>query len=379
MIKNTRKKLMERKIVELLISGKGVNKLSEQLHVCKRRIRNLREQAKIAGYIGGGVTLPPYPEALFQNSKESQSIDSISEADQLLTAHREWIIERLQAGWRAISVFEKLPAKVSRSSFYRFLKRHRIEHKKKLPRQFFPKVSYSPGEMILIDYRKLRHSPHPMTGELRTVWAFVGLLGFSHYRVVRLAWDTDIKTIIELLESILHELGGSSSRITFTSKENPLNPQLERFASYYGTIIEYLPSAHPDKNGKPKRPSFFLQKLYESISHPWDNIEEAQSHLNQKLRLINERRSNRQGRSPIEDFRIIEQRALRPLPQLHYEIEDFQESVVLKDGRVKFKGKRYFVGEHYIKKEVILFGNSRRICIYHNGKLIQTHECRTHI
>jgi len=66
-----RRRLMDRKIVELLIGGAGVNSISRALHVSKRRVRRLREQAKEYGYLTedskkGLVELAPYPEPFFQ-------------------------------------------------------------------------------------------------------------------------------------------------------------------------------------------------------------------------------------------------------------------------------------------------------------------------
>ncbi|MEO5970155.1 MAG: hypothetical protein ABIQ95_09525 [Bdellovibrionia bacterium] len=86
---------MDRKIVELLISGKGINRLAQDLHVCKRRVRKLREQANAAGYLSGIVCLPPV---------------ALSEVEELLFQHREWIKDRLQVGWvmvAAKSIFKQ--------------------------------------------------------------------------------------------------------------------------------------------------------------------------------------------------------------------------------------------------------------------------------
>jgi hypothetical protein len=45
----TRRRMMDRKIVEMLRSGAGVKSVARQLHVAKWRIRELREQAKRVG------------------------------------------------------------------------------------------------------------------------------------------------------------------------------------------------------------------------------------------------------------------------------------------------------------------------------------------
>ena len=61
---------MDRKIVEFIITGIGVNEITRMLPVGKNRIRELRHKAEAAGYIladgqRGEVSLPPYPERVF--------------------------------------------------------------------------------------------------------------------------------------------------------------------------------------------------------------------------------------------------------------------------------------------------------------------------
>lgn len=68
MTPKTRKRRIERKIVEFLISGKGINRICKELHVGKRRVRELREQARVMGYLGGGVALPCFPETFGKGS-----------------------------------------------------------------------------------------------------------------------------------------------------------------------------------------------------------------------------------------------------------------------------------------------------------------------
>lgn len=383
MTKSTRRRLMDRKIVELLICGKGVNKLSVELHVCKRRVRRLREKAKALGYIGGGIPLPPFPEALFP--EDAPRVEGpLSEADQLLSLHRDWITDRLGVGWSPITVFEELPVKVARSSFYRFLERHKIERLGDSLRRVIPEIIHLPGEALLVDWGKLRDVEDPQTGKKSALWAFVGVLGFSRYMMVRLVWSNDVPTTLSVLESMFRELGGIPERITSdnpkcfaleASRYEPiLNPAYERFASHYGTIIECLPPRDPQKKGKVERPMPYVRRLYEAHGLAWHGIEESQEYINRKVSIANERKHGTTGRRPIDDLVVSEVQALKPLPALSYEIEEFHEGTVRGDGHVRFRGKYYSVGENFIKREVVVLGNSKQVSIYHKGKLIEVHD-----
>ena len=52
MTRSTRRNQMDRKIVELLKGGAGVNQVVAALRVSKVRVRRLREQAQYAGFSG---------------------------------------------------------------------------------------------------------------------------------------------------------------------------------------------------------------------------------------------------------------------------------------------------------------------------------------
>jgi len=111
---------MERKIVERLLASDKINRICRELKVSKHRVSLVRAKAEEAQYLDGTNKLPPYPEALFSDSVDGRS-ERGSESWRALTQHLDWNTERLENGWHAITVYEELPVKVRRSSFYRFL------------------------------------------------------------------------------------------------------------------------------------------------------------------------------------------------------------------------------------------------------------------
>ena len=104
---------MERKIVEHLVSGKGFNAVCHDLKVGRNRVAHIREKAREYGYLDGSRPIPPYPEALFPDPVDGRS-SKTSEPDMQLQKQRQWIEERLQAGWQPITIFEELPVSVGR-------------------------------------------------------------------------------------------------------------------------------------------------------------------------------------------------------------------------------------------------------------------------
>ena len=384
----TRRRLVDRKIVEMLMSGVGVNQISRSLHVAKRRIRVLRERAKEHRYLEddgrrGPTPMPPYPEAVFPDPVDGRRL-RLSEAHRLLASHQTWIRERLEAGWHAVTVFEELPEELKgtgRSSFYRYLERHKLNRLGESCR-VIPEIRHAPGEALLLDWGKLRDVIDPLTGRKETLWMFIGVLGFSRYLMVRLVWTMDTVTTLKAIESMFREIGGVPARVTMdnpkcisleaSNYEPLLNPAVERFASHYGLIFECLPPADPQKKGKVERQMPFGRRLYEAHGDAWLGIEESQNYMDRKLVIANERRHGTTLRRP-KDLLVEEAVRLKPLPAMSYEVERFHEGPVRQDCHVRFENKYYSVEEAYKGKSVVVLGSTQQVSIYYQGKLLEVH------
>ncbi len=374
---------MERKIVENLVSGKSFNAVCRDLKVGRNRVAHIREMAREYGYLDKIMAIPPYPEALFPDPVDGRSLQK-SEADIQLQEQKKWIEDRLQAGWQPISIYEEMPISIGRSSFYRFLHRYKLTSiGEEARRKIVGEIIHAPGEALIIDWGKLRDVVDEVTGKKRILWAFVGIMGHSRYMSVRLVWSHDVTTTLTVLEDIIKELGGVSKKIVSdnpkcfaleASKYEPLlNPAYERFAAHYGTMIECLPPRAPELKGKVERMMPFIRRLYQAHGDKWYGITESQEYIDRKVTIANQRIHGTTRRRPVDDF-AEEVTALKPLPAIAYEIEEFHEGKIRKDGHVRFRSKYYSVEEKYRDHKVIVIGNSKQVSIYHKGKLIEVHK-----
>ena len=98
---------------------------------------------------------PLTPEALFPDTVDGRSLKS-SSADSQLKEHKEWIIERLEAGWQPVTILEELAVNAGRSSFYRFLHRYNlVDIGENARRKIIPEIIHEPGEALIVDWGKL--------------------------------------------------------------------------------------------------------------------------------------------------------------------------------------------------------------------------------
>jgi hypothetical protein len=382
-----RKCAVDRKIVQQLLLKKSFNQITKDLKVGKRRVRKVCNSAKKLGYLEG-KPMPSFPQPLFEY-KDVQTGNK-SPYDDLLLHHKRWILDRLELGWKIITIFEELPidktnVSMSYSTFIRFLSRHNFYELsgRNEKNRVVPEIIQAPGEVLQLDWGKLRDVIDPKTGKKKTLWAFVGILGFSRYMMVKLVWDNKTETTLKAIEEMFNELGGVTTKIVSdnpkcfaikASKYEPiLNPAFERFCSHYGVIPEILPPRDPKKKGKVERAMPYVRRLYEGHGLKWDGLEESQNYLNKKVVLANERKHGTTKLRPIDVLLQQEVSELRELPATNYEIEEYHWGSIRKDGHVRFRGKYYSTEEKYHNKKVFVIGNSKRVEIYYQCKLIETH------
>jgi len=374
-----RKCAMDRKIVERLILKKSFNDIEKDLKVGKKRIRKVHDLAQALGYLDDKL-LPPYPESIFDPPAPGIS-GPVSIPDQVLLEHKQWIKDRLELGWKKVTLLEELPVKVSPSSFYRFLKRHKLYERTTILR-VVPEIIHAPGESLILDWGKLCDVIDPETGKKRTLWFLSGIMGHSRYMMVRLVWDNKLSTTLNALEGMFNEAGGVPKKLTSdnpkcfsteASKFEPiLNPGFERFCSHYGVIAEMLPPADPEKKGKVERSVPYIRRLYEAYGE-FISLEDSQKYLDKKVAIANERKHGTTRLRPIDVFLQDEAMILKDLPETSFTIEEYHTGTVRKDGHARFRGKYYSLSEDYIGKEVFIIGSAHTVEIYYLGTLIETH------
>jgi hypothetical protein len=372
---------VDRKIVQYLIEGKSHRFIKEQLHIGSSRLDKVKQLAEQHGYTSGRA-LPSYPQALFADRSDGRT-QQRSDTDRLLSEHIGFIEERLNAGWRPITVWEELPIAVTRSSFYRFLERHdllKLACGAKALR-VVPEIVHAPGEALILDWGKLCSVLDPLRAMMRTLWVLIGVLGFSRYLMARLVWSNELGTTLSAIESMLGEIQGVPQRATSdnpkcfclqASRYEPLlNPAFERFAAHYSFSIECLPPREPQKKGKIERMVPYVRRLYQAHGE-FISLEDSQAYLNAKLAIANQRVHGTTRRKPIADL-ALEREHLRALPATAYEIEDSASATVRQDGHVRFANRYYSLDERFIGEEVFILGGREQLAIYHRGKLIETH------
>lgn len=382
---------VDRKIVEGLSDGKSLTALTKQTGKGKGYVIKIKDMAIEYGFLmatsendkifkTGPKLIPPFPEALFP-LKDGRS-EKFIETDNILEAHKSWIIEKLEVSWSPQTVFEELPVQLPRASFYRYLHRYNLMNKDVFKN--VPEIIHAPGECLQVDWGKLTDIIDPITGKKKTIQVFIGTLGHSRYRMARVVESGDYKTTIEILMSMLTELGGVPRKITsdnarvFVKKadkyEPEINPAYERFSSHYGFIVEALPPADPRLKGKVERQVDPIRRLFESYDFNIYNKETAQAHINRKLVLHNDHKHSVHGMKPLDVFINDEASLLKSLPFMPYELETVTFPTIRRDGYVPVDKKYYRVDLRLKGETAVVIANTTLVNIYCHGRLLECYD-----
>lgn len=383
-----RKCVVDRKIVELLIQKKSFNKVAKALKVGKPRIKKVHKMALGEGYLEG-TPLPNYPKAIFDYKELQDPQGPVSDVDHTLLEHLDWIKDRREAGWHLVTIWEELPVDIliNRSSFYRFIQRHKIDEDPEKSRcriRVVPEIIHAPGESLILDWGKLCDVICPETQKKKTLWFLSGVMGHSRYLMTRLVWGNGVQETLDAIQSMFNELGGTPVKITsdnpkcfatVASKFEPvLNPAFERFCSHYNVIAELLPPRDPEKKEKVERIVPYVRRLYEAHGE-FKSLQSSQQYIDKKMVLPNERKHGTTKLRPIDVFLQNEAQVLKGLPQTVYTLEEYHFEKVRKDGHVRFRNKYYSAGEDYIGEQVFIIGGRDVVEIFYKGNLLETH-CR---
>ena len=384
---------VDRKIIELLIDGKSLTNIQKILQKGKGYIISIRDLAIEYNYIqeiipgekrykSGIKKLPPFPESAFAIVDKIANSKTI-ETDLYLEPSKEWITERLSAGWSPQTIFEEIKTPISRATFYRYM--HRNNFMKSSSYQKSPEeIIHTAGECLQVDWAKLCDVIDPITKKKKTISVFIGVLGFSRYQMVRVVESLNFSTTIEVLQSMFKELGGVPRKVTSdnakvfvttaSNHEAICNLGYERFAAHYGFTIEALPPVAPEKKGKVERSVQYVRRLFESYEFENYNIHTAQEHINKKNELANLRKHGTHLQKPIEVFLNLEASKLKPLPNLSYEIETMTYSKARLDGYVRFENKYYRIHDKFKGQDCFIIGSQKQITIYCKGLLLDIYE-----
>ncbi|WP_172450860.1 IS21 family transposase [Candidatus Chloroploca asiatica] len=250
------------------------------------------------------------------------------------------------------------------------------------------RVERAPGEEAQVDFGAAGKLIDPVTGLLRTAWAFVMTLAFSRHQYVEFVFDQTIATWIRLHVNAFASFGGVPERVVCDNlkaaivvalRDDPLVQQTYReCAEHYGFLIDPCRVATPEHKGKVESGVHYVKRNF-LAGRASSRLPDANVAVREWcMTTAGERTHGTTFAQPRIQFETIERAALRPLPLPAYDLAIWKEATVARDCYVVFEKSFYSVPFRLIGQTVRVRGGSQRLQIYTTDyALVATHPRAT--
>jgi transposase len=321
-------------VTEILVhwhAGRSLNEMSQSLGVDRKTIRKYVAPAAGAGITPGG---PAKSEAEWAELVREWFPELADTRLRQVTwpaigGHHDYIAEQLKAGVRMSTIWQRLRDErglaASVASFRRYVAANVPEEARRSQVTVWSPRQAEAGEQAQIDYGMLGRWLDPLTGKLRTVWAFVMVLACSRHMFVRPVLKMDQRAWTECHVEAFAFFGGVPARLvpdnlkTGVDKPDLYDPKLNRsyaeLAAHYGCLIDPARALKPRDKARVERPMPYVRDSFWR-GREFTSLERMQAEAVRWSAEVAGRRPCRplEGAAPAAVFDAVEKDALRPLP-----------------------------------------------------------------
>jgi transposase len=390
------KKLITMDVTEILRrkqQGQNISAISKALGYDRKTIRKYINSLTVSS-----DNQPVVPDTDTIRLSIQQSPGRPKEKQDILKPYKQEIEDLIsepknrlkpKSAFEVICLRHDLSAKVSYSSFKRFIRKN---HLHKSQKNITCRFDYEPGSQVQIDYAKCGLIKDPLSGKGRTVYAFIGSLSFSRHKYVEYVFKQDQASFIESHIKMFNFFGGVPLTIkpdnlkTGVIKPDLYDPRINKayaeMAEHYEVFIDPCRVASPKDKGIVERDVQTVREEFRKMIAVNNNLTLPESNKDIKHWLINTYGMKKHGTTneqPYLHFTKTEQPSLHQLPIEPFEISEWFSPKVNVDHYIQIKTKAsgevkcYSVQTEHIGKVVQVRATHRLIQIYYNEEMIKQH------
>jgi len=249
------------------------------------------------------------------------------------------------------------------------------------------RITHKAGEKLFVDYAgQTIPVIDPETGEVRQAQIFIGVLGASNYTYVEAQWSQELPNWIGGHVRMFEFFGGAPEIVVPDNLkagvkhpcryEPDLNPTYQDLAEHYGVaVIPARPRKPKDKAkaevGVQVAERWILARLRNC---PFFGLVAVNHAISELLDPLNERPMEHLGQSRRELFEMLDQPALKPLPEESYEFAVWKKARVNIDYHIEFGKHYYSVPYSLIHEEVYVRATQSTVEIFYNNRRVASHR-----
>lgn len=370
-------------------AGRSKNSMSESLGVDRKTISKYLEPAEEAGMTpGSGRSEEEWQDLIAGWFPQLSDLRLRRVTWPAIALHRDYIVEQLKDGVTQATVHQRLRdekgLRVSIASFRRYVAANVPEEVRRSQVRVLSPVEAKPGEHAQIDYGQLGRWLDPVTGELRTVWAFVMVLACSRHMFVRAVLKMDQRAWTECHVAAFEYFAGVPARLvpdnlkTGVDKPGLYDPKLNRsyaeLAAHYGCLIDPARARKPKDKPKVERPMPYVRDSFWR-GREFTSLEQMQAAAEAWSRDVAGQRACRplDGAAPAAVFAASEQQALKPLPAEPFVLATWAKAKIGPDIHARVEKVLYSVPWKHIGKTCDVRITAAMVQFFIGRELVKTH------
>ena len=220
-------------------------------------------------------------------------------------------------------------------------------------------------------------------GTLRTVYAFVMVLGYSRAMYVEFVEKRTLEAFMDCHIHAFSYLGGVPKEILYDCMKHVVikrhngrpvfNIEFSRFANHYGFHPRLCPPYAPWVKGKVERPIHYLRERFWR-GYCYSSLDTANQDVLAWLFETANRRLHGTFWQAVSERWEKEKPVLTTLPPVPYDTSLKIFRPVYKECQLSYKGNRYLIPHRFAGKKVMLKIKGKIIRIFHDQDLIASYE-----
>lgn len=369
-----------REMVRRFKIGQGDRQVARELGLNRRTVKGYRRFAQAEGWLAREA-LPSVAEiAERQTALATQAIFGPQSS---VEPHRATVLELRARGVEVMALWQILKDAHgytgSYSSVLRFLRR--LEPASP---EGFVRVEVPPGEEAQVDFGYAGLFLDPATGTKRKAWCFVMTLSFSRHQYVELAFDQKVPTWLACHVHAFEWFSGVPGRLVVDNLKAAItracfhDPEVQRayreLAEHYGFTVSPCRPETPEHKGKVESGVHYV-KRNALAGREFPDIHAANEYLRHWiLTRAGTRNHGTTHEPPLGRFATVEKAALKPLPEVRYELSVWKEVKLHPDCHVVFEQAYYSAPHRLIGQLLLVRGTRDAVEVYFNHERVATHR-----
>jgi transposase len=346
----------------------------------QQSIRTLHEQGwskrRIARELGlDRATVRKYLAGVSESPTPHTGSGSLYGPASLCDPWREQIEQALERGLSIQRIYQDLVTERQFAGSYYAVRRFVLRRvgSQELP---FRRMECAPGQELQVDFGQAAWVVED--GRRRRPHLFRGVLSHSRKGYSEAVWRQTTESFIRCLENAFRHFGGVTISVVIDNLkagviqadwfDPELNPKLEEFARYYGTVILPTKPAMPRHKGKVEAGVKYAQNNAVA-GRTFTSLAEQNLFLAEWERTVADTRIHGTTRQQVGKlFAAAEQPALRALPAMVFPVFEEAPRTVHRDGYVEFRRAYYSAPPEYVGRQVWVRRETRLVRLYNTRR-----------